>query len=134
MTIRPEELATLDCLASAADPAPLPLHGTSPAGLAALCAQLPPAAAAYLAGSGFTGKAQQLALLPGAAGLAGAVRIAKDGQATLVLAAGPGKVGYRKHVIESPVPFAKSIVAGKQLEKIPAPTLAIDAQSPAITV
>jgi len=67
-------------------------------------------------------------------GLAGAVRIAKDGQATLVLSAGPGKVGYRKHVIESSVPVEKLIVAGKQLETIPSPTWSIDAKLPAITV
>ena len=67
-------------------------------------------------------------------GLAGAVRIAQNGQATLVLSAGPGKVGYKNHVIESPVPFEKLIVTGKQLETITAPDWAIDAQSPAITV
>ncbi len=73
MTIRPEDLTTLDCLASATDPAPLPLQATTPAGLAALKASLPPAAAAFLAGTGFAGRAQELALLPGEAGLAGAV-------------------------------------------------------------
>ena len=67
-------------------------------------------------------------------GLAGAVRLAQDGQTTLVLSAGPGKVGYRKHVIESPVPFEKLIITGKQLEIIPAPSWPIDAQLPAITV
>ena len=68
------------------------------------------------------------------AGLAGAVRVAKDGQATLVLSAGPGKVGYRKHIIESSVPFEKSIVAGKQLETIPTPAWSIDPKLPSITV
>ena len=67
-------------------------------------------------------------------GLAGAVRIAKDGKATLVLSAGPGKVGYKGHVIESPVPFAKTIAGGKTNEKIPAPTWAINSQLPPVTV
>ncbi len=54
-------------------------------------------------------------------GLAGAVRVPKKGKATLVLAAGPGKVGYQRHVIESTVPFEKTVSAGKKTEILPDP-------------
>ncbi len=71
------------------------------------------------------------------AGLAGAVRVANpstgSGQVTLVLSAGPGKVGYKNAVIASAVPFEKTVAAGAKAEAIPAPSWAIDAQLPAVT-
>jgi leucyl aminopeptidase len=62
----------LDCLS---DPtaAALPLHAVTPAGLDALLATLPAEQAAFLRASRFAAKAQDLRLLPGGAGLAGAV-------------------------------------------------------------
>lgn len=72
MPIRADLLAVLDCLTTNSAAA-LPLHAVAPAGLPALLARLPSAAAAFLAAAGFTAKAQQLQLLPGEAGLAGAV-------------------------------------------------------------
>lgn len=68
------------------------------------------------------------------AGQAGAVRVAKDGKATLVLSAGPGKVGYKGHVVESPIPFEKTVSAGKKVETISAPAWAVDARVPPVTV
>ena len=62
----------LPCLA-APDSAALPLHAVTPEGLAALRRSLPPPVASFLEASGFTAKAQQLMLLPGPQGLAGAV-------------------------------------------------------------
>ena len=50
-----------------------PLHAVRPDGLAALLESLPTAQAAYLKATGFAAKAQELVLLPGADGLAGAV-------------------------------------------------------------
>jgi leucyl aminopeptidase len=63
----------LPCLAGADAPAALPLHRTDPAGLDALLARLAPAQAAWLRATGFAGKAQEVALLPGEEGIAGAV-------------------------------------------------------------
>ena len=51
----------------------LPLHAVRPDGLAALLGTLPVAQAAYVKGAGFAAKAQELVLLPGPDGLAGAV-------------------------------------------------------------
>ncbi|WP_137179142.1 M17 family metallopeptidase [Roseomonas sp. AR75] len=62
----------LDCLSDPAADA-LPLHAVSPAGLEALLARLTPAQAAFLRASRFAAKAQEIRLLPGEAGLAGAV-------------------------------------------------------------
>lgn len=62
----------LHCLA-APDASALPLHVASPAGMDALSRRLPAFAAAFLSASGFGGKAQEVALLPGENGLAGAV-------------------------------------------------------------
>ena len=70
MPIRP---ATLPCLAAADTSGTLPLHVATPAGLGALLATLPAPAAAFLAGAGFRAQAQEVMLLPGEAGLAGAV-------------------------------------------------------------
>jgi len=50
-----------------------PVHAVRPGELATFAAGLPPAGAAYLRESGFTAQAQQLALLPGPSGVAGAV-------------------------------------------------------------
>ncbi len=61
-----------DCLTDDAAAA-LPLHAVAPAGLDALLARLTPAQAGFLTASGFTAKAQELRLLPGESGLAGAV-------------------------------------------------------------
>lgn len=63
----------LNCLAGADVPA-LPLHRVGTAGIEGLEARLGPRAMAWLKATGFTGKAQQVALLPAAdGGLAGAV-------------------------------------------------------------
>ena len=62
----------LTCLAGPETPA-LPLYITSPAGLGALCGRLMPTQAAWLRTTGFAAKAQEIALLPGEEGLAGAV-------------------------------------------------------------
>ncbi len=50
-----------------------PLHAVRPGGLPDLLSALPPPQAAYLKATGFTGKAQELVLLPSPEGLAGAV-------------------------------------------------------------
>jgi leucyl aminopeptidase len=62
----------LDCLAGEDEPG-LPLHIVRPDGLAALCDELGPAAAAFLRDTGFASAAGELALLGGPDGLAGAV-------------------------------------------------------------
>ncbi len=62
----------LDCLSDASAPA-LPLHAVTPAGLEALLARLPAPQAAFLRASRFSAKPQELRLLPGEAGRAGAV-------------------------------------------------------------
>jgi len=62
----------LDCLTTDAAAA-LPLHAVAPEGIEALFARLAPAQAAFLRAAGFTAKAQQIHLLPGPAGIAGAV-------------------------------------------------------------
>jgi leucyl aminopeptidase len=61
-----------DGIADPATPA-LPLQAVTPGGLAALLDALPPAQAAYLRASGFAARAQELRLLPGGDGIAGAV-------------------------------------------------------------
>ena len=62
----------MDCLSLAADQT-LPLRAVAPNDLPALLEGLPPATAAWLRASGFTARAQELRLLPGEAGIAGAV-------------------------------------------------------------
>ena len=62
----------LHCLAGPDEPA-LPLHVVAPGGLEALSRQLPRNAAAFLSASGFAARAQEVMLLPGEDGLAGAV-------------------------------------------------------------
>jgi leucyl aminopeptidase len=62
----------LDCLTDSGTDA-LPLHGVAPGGLEALLAELPGPAAAFLRASGFRARAQELRLLPGGDGIAGAV-------------------------------------------------------------
>jgi leucyl aminopeptidase len=62
----------LPCFAPPATPG-LPLHATGPAGLSALRARLSPGAAAFLDAAGFAAKPQEVLLLPGDAGLSGAV-------------------------------------------------------------
>ena len=66
-------------------------------------------------------------------GLAGAVRVAKDGKATLVLSAGPGKVGYKDAVVESEAPFHRTVTR-EPPERIPSPAWGIDANLPAVSV
>ncbi|MBD0270439.1 MAG: leucyl aminopeptidase family protein [Acetobacteraceae bacterium] len=61
----------LDCLAGP-DESALTLHAVAPSGLDALLRRLPPSAAAFLSASGFAAKAQEVMLLPGENGLAGA--------------------------------------------------------------
>ncbi len=58
---------------SAPTPGSLPLHTVRPADLSGFLQQLPAAQAAYLQATGFAAKAHELALLPGTAGLSGAV-------------------------------------------------------------
>jgi hypothetical protein len=66
-------------------------------------------------------------------GCAGAVRIGKDGKTTLVLSSGPGKVGYQDAVIDSAVPFQKT-VTGKIKETITAPIWKVMADPQPVTV
>jgi leucyl aminopeptidase len=61
-----------DCLAETAAAA-LPLYAVTPDNLPELLEKLPAAQAAFVTASGFAAKPQELRLLPGAAGLAGAV-------------------------------------------------------------
>ena len=58
-------------------------------------------------------------------GLAGAVRVAKNGKATLVLSAGPGSVGYKGTVVTSAAPFEKTVTAGGIAETVAAPATTI---------
>jgi leucyl aminopeptidase len=58
---------------TAAEAGALPLHAVTPAGLEALLHRLPPAQAGFLRAAGFGAKAQDLRLLPGEGGVAGAV-------------------------------------------------------------
>ena len=67
------ELRPLDCLAEAGDSAARPLHAVRPDGLSAFLDALPASQAAFLRDAGFTGGAQELVLLPGEQGVAGAV-------------------------------------------------------------
>ncbi|HEV7265840.1 MAG TPA: leucyl aminopeptidase family protein [Falsiroseomonas sp.] len=62
----------LDCLAALGTPA-LTLHAVAPEGFDALLARLTAPQAAFLRTSGFTAQAQELRLLPGNEGIAGAV-------------------------------------------------------------
>ena len=59
------------------------------------------------------------------AGLAGAVRVRKDGKATLVLSAGPGTVGYKASVVSSERPFEKIVTGEKLGESISAPAWSV---------
>jgi len=67
-------------------------------------------------------------------GCAGAVRVAKDGKATLVLSAGPGKAGYKGSVIESAEPFEKVVAAGQRPETVPASQWKVGKAEQAVTV
>ncbi|RYJ00853.1 MAG: leucyl aminopeptidase family protein [Acetobacteraceae bacterium] len=71
----------MDCLA-AADVKASHLHCTGPAGLDALLRRLPTDAAGYLTASGFSGRAQEVVLLPGHGGIVGAVLGLGDGPPT----------------------------------------------------
>lgn len=62
----------LDCLAGP-DAAALPLMAVRPGGVADALATLPAPQAAFVLANGFTGAAQELVLLPGPDGLAGAI-------------------------------------------------------------
>lgn len=62
----------LDCLANPDAPA-LTLHAVGLADLESFLGRLPPPQAAFLRGSGFAAKAQEIRLLPGEQGVAGAV-------------------------------------------------------------
>ncbi len=62
----------LDCIAASTETA-RPLHAVRPTGLADLLGSLTPGQAEFLRDSGFSAAAQELALLPGEAGVAGAV-------------------------------------------------------------
>jgi leucyl aminopeptidase len=63
----------LECLAAENESEVLPFHAVRPEGLAAWLAGLPDAQAGFLRASGFSGKAGQVCLLPGDAGVSGAV-------------------------------------------------------------
>jgi leucyl aminopeptidase len=67
-----KEHAMLDCLDDEGAPA-LPLRAVTPAGLDALLASLPGAQAGFLRAGGFAARPQDLRLLPGEGGVAGAV-------------------------------------------------------------
>jgi leucyl aminopeptidase len=71
----------LDCLAMP-DDAARPLHCTGPGGLGALLERLPVSAGGFLRAAGFAGRAQEVALLPGEGGIAGAVFGLGDGAVT----------------------------------------------------
>ncbi len=58
-------------------------------------------------------------------GLAGAVRVRKDGKATLVLSAGPGTVGYKASVVSSERPFEKVVTGEKLGETLNAPAWSV---------
>ena len=60
-------------------------------------------------------------------GLAGAVRVAGDGKATLALSAGPGKAGYSGTVIESAAPFEKTVAPDAESETLAARAASIQA-------
>ncbi len=62
----------LDCIAASADGA-RPVHAVRPAGLSGLLDTLGPDQAGYLRDVGFTAAAQELVLLPGAAGVGAAI-------------------------------------------------------------
>jgi len=62
----------LPCFASPTTPA-LPLYAVTPGSWSVLRGQLPPSAVRFLDAAGFAAKAQEVQLLPGGAGLAGAV-------------------------------------------------------------
>ncbi|WP_135468870.1 leucyl aminopeptidase family protein [Crenalkalicoccus roseus] len=103
----------LTCLAGADAPA-LPLHVTDPSGLEALLGRLGPGQAAWLRATGFAARAQEVALLPGAEGLAGAV-LGLGAEATtpwsfggLPLALPPG-TAWR---LAEPGPWAAAAVLG----------------------
>jgi leucyl aminopeptidase len=65
-------LRELDCLAGA-DETSVPVYAARPEGMAALLDGMPATAAAFLRGSGFSAAAGAVALVPGRAGVAGAV-------------------------------------------------------------
>ena len=74
MTIRPDNIPVDQCFTEAAElRAALPLYCAAPGDLATLLASLPAAAAAFARAAGFAAKSQELLLLPGEAGLAGAL-------------------------------------------------------------
>ncbi len=74
MTIRTVPPPLGQCLVDAASvPVALPLYCATPATLAPLLAELPAAIAAFVQAAGFRAKAQDVLLLPGSAGLAGAL-------------------------------------------------------------
>ncbi len=71
----------LDCLAAPVENAS-PLHCIGPGGLDALLGHLPAGASGFLRATGFAGRAQELALLPGEGGIAGAVLGLGEGAVT----------------------------------------------------
>ena len=74
MTIRPDTPHVEQCFSAADAPeAALPLHCTTPSDLGGLLAGLPDATAGFVRATGFAAKPQELLLLPGQAGLAGAL-------------------------------------------------------------
>ena len=58
-------------------------------------------------------------------GLAGAVRVAKDGTAMLVLSAGPGRVGYKGAVVSGAAPFERRVTPGAKSEAVASPATTI---------
>jgi leucyl aminopeptidase len=74
----------------------LPLHAVSPDGLEGLLARLPAAQGAWLRATGFSARPQELRLLPGDAGLAGAVL---GLGADAAEAAGPWAFGALPHAL-----------------------------------
>ena len=108
---------TVGALASlVADPSTptLPLRAVTPEGLEALLAGLPDAQAAWLRATGFAARAQEHRLLPGEAGIAGAV-----------LGLGPDPADAASPWAFGAMPFALSEGSAWRIEGAPDPTAAV---------
>jgi leucyl aminopeptidase len=104
----------LDGLSEPTSARPLILHAVAPAGLEALLARLTAPQAAFLRGSGFGAKPQEICLLPGEAGLAGAV-----------LGLGANKAEARSPWAFGGAPFALPEGTVWQIEGAPDPDAAV---------
>src|SRR5690349_8234577 len=82
---------TLDCFVSS-DANAKPIYTARPEGLDAVLAALPSAQAAFLRDAGFTAKSGDLRLLPGEAGVGGAILGLGAGHAPFVFGVLPGQL------------------------------------------